>query len=137
MPPESLRRANYALGTDELRYTTSLRDASAPPPSNAWRLGPHAAGGTLGVGPSEVERGFRQPHNSAHYNILTNGPPLNSGAMGGANTEARRVARNEGAFEKPVGRQQHPSNDPRDRGPTGGRQSYDIISGIDRPRERW
>jgi hypothetical protein len=90
----------------------------------------------VGVGPSEVERGFRQPHNSADYNIISNGPALGSSLCGG-NTEAQLRQRNAGAFERPVGLRQHPSNSPADRGSTGSRQSYDIISGRERPRERW
>lgn len=90
----------------------------------------------VGVGPSEVARGFRQPHNSADYNIISNGPALGSSYHGG-NTEAHVRTRNAAAFDKPVGLRQNPVNNPRDRGPTGSRQSYDIISGLDRPRERW
>jgi len=128
-------RTNYELGTDTLLHTTAARDAARAPPPNAWKLAPSAAGQKVGVGPSEVERGFRQPHNSADYNIVSNGPSL--GASSGGSSDAHLRSRNAGAFERPVGRSQCPDNNPRDRGPTGARQSYDIISGLDRPRERW
>jgi hypothetical protein len=83
-----------------------------------------------------VERGFRQPHNSADCNIISNGPALGTSHRGGS-TDAHLRQRNAAAFEQPVGLKQHPTNAPADRGPTGSRQSYDIITGRERPRERW
>lgn len=53
------------------------------------------------------------------------------------NADSMLAKRNAAAHELPVGRKQHPNVNPADRGVSGMRQAYDIISGLDRPRERW
>ena len=124
---------HYSLGNEPRRYETTTMTATAPPLPAAGRPRQHPAGMQPGIGPSEVEQGFKQSLNSRHFNIITGGPRL----FGEQNTDATLYERNTQAFDKPVGRKQHPCVNPRDRGVTGLRQSYDIISGIDRPKERW
>jgi len=146
---------HYSLGDEPRRYVTTAMSATAPhaPPASRPHIDP--AGQKAPPGPSEVEQGFKQTFtsrgsmlsapgkptapggypvsSSAHFNILTNGPRL----MGENNSDAMLFARNSAAHERPVGRKQHPTVNPADRGPSGMRETYDIITGADRPRERW
>ncbi len=124
---------HYSLGDVPKSFVTSTGAAMQPPPSHAERTRQPAAGHAAPIGPSEVEQRFRQQWNSRHYNILNNGGRL----LGEQNSDALLAARNRAAFERPVGRKQHPCVNPADRGVTGMRQAYDIITGADRPRERW
>ena len=109
------------------------QDTLVHPPPPAERIAVPSAGQLPPLGPSEVERGFRQNVNSRNYNIVSTGPRLN----GKLNTEEALSLRNERAHAAPAGRAQHPEVNPLDRGPLGTRQSYDIITGCERPRERW
>ena len=104
----------------------------APPPLHE-RLGKEPAGRQAGVGPSEVEQRFMKNINSQDYNIINGGTRL----LGDRNTECLKAHAASNAFNKPVGLKQHPNVNPADRGVTGMRQSFDIITGADRPRERW
>jgi len=99
VPPKSLLRTNYQLGTDTVVFSSTTQRATPPPPTpHARRAGPDAAGR---AGASEIAL------NSADYNIISGGPALGQ-------TEALRRERNRLAFERPVGLKQHPSNPPRD-----------------------
>jgi len=124
---------HYSLGDEPRRYESAAMAATAPfpPPAERRRMAP--AGQLPPAGPSEVEQGFKNNHTSRHYNILTNGPRL----LGDLNSDARLYNANANAHDHPVGRKQHPTVNPADRGPTGLRQAYDIITGADRPKERW
>ncbi|KAL3907856.1 MAG: hypothetical protein SGPRY_010023, partial [Prymnesium sp.] len=97
------------------------------------RIDTEAAGQQAMAGPSEVEQRFMKKYNSQDYNIITGGQRL----LGDQNTEAIKAQAASRVFVQPVGRKQHPSVNPADRGVTGLRQSFDIISGADRPKERW
>lgn len=126
VPPTMLNATHFDFGTYAgKRYQTSTQDAHGVAPV----LDPtqDAAGREPPLGPSAVERGFREPISSKDYNIVTTGHRLG----GPLNTEAAHAART--AF----GKQQFPSVDPAMRGPTGTRQAFDIITGVERPRERW
>ena len=103
------------------------------PPHYKERVSAPAAGHIAPIGPSEVEQGFRQQFNSQHYNIVNGGDRL----LGELNSDQLRAERQRAAFERPVGRKQHPTVDPSDRGPSGTRQSFDIITGLPRAKERW
>ena len=113
MPPSMLNVAHFDLGKyDGPRYETSSRAA------HGRRLTPNTTDPAAGypvdapLGPSEVERGFRQAISSRDYNIVSTGQRLN----GPLNTEAFRTAR------ATVGLRQQPCVDPAMRGPTGTRQ---------------
>lgn len=124
---------HYTLGNVPASYVTTCMDASAPPPPPAERSKRIAAGQLPPAGPSEVEQGFRHKFTSRDFNIITGGPRLH----GASNTEEFLATRNVHAHSQPVGQKQHPNVRPADRGPSGVRQSFDIITGVDRPRERW
>lgn len=124
---------HYTLGNVPTKYVTTCMDATAPHPPPADRPYRASAGQLPPVGPSEVEQGFRQQYSSRHINIITGGERLH----GASNADAAKHAANSAAFERPVGRKQHPNVAPSDRGPSGHRQSYDIITGVERPKERW
>ena len=125
---------HYSLGNLKMNYvTTAMESTKHPPPRPPAGMRPAAAGQVPPVGPSEVEQGFRQQFNSQHFNIINGGTRLH-GAM---NADSMLAKRNAAAHDLPVGRKQHPNVNPADRGVSGMRQSYDIISGIDRARERW
>ena len=140
VPPTMLNATHFDFG----KYDGPLYDTTTashfPRPSFPDPNAPVAGVETNhGVGPSAVERGFREPIDSRDYNIVTTRERL-----GGAhnNTEAFMAARvSAGRALQPgmltVGLKQEPSVDPRARGPTGRRQSYDIITGVERPAERW
>ena len=119
-----LNATHFELGTTAPTFQTSsaaVHDRKQP------QLRTPAAGVRPGVGPSEVDRGFREPINSRDYNIVNTGEKLG----GALNTETAREARTA------YGHKQHPAIPPALRGPSGTRQSFDIITGLDRPRERW
>jgi len=124
---------HYSLGNTPISYATSAGAATKAPPPLHERLGKEPAGRQPGVGPSEVEQRFMKNINSQDYNIINGGTRL----LGERNTEALKAHAASEAFTKPVGRKQHPNVNPADRGVTGVRQSFDIITGADRPRERW
>lgn len=124
---------HYELGSERAQYSTSSQHATLPPPPHEQRVGARAAGQQPSIGPSEVEQRFMKNINSRDYNIINGGPRL----LGRNNTDARLASAADAAFAKPIGRKQHPNVDPRDRGVTGMRQSFDIITGLDRPKERW
>lgn len=127
---------HYSLGSVPSAYVTTAMDASAPHPPLAQRTGNAArppAGQLPPVGPSEVEQGFRQQFTSRDFNIITGGARLH----GALNTEDHLYRRAAHAHERPVGQKQHPVVDPAARGVSGLRQSFDIITGVERPRERW
>jgi hypothetical protein len=124
---------HYSLGEVPRSYVSETMQATAKPTPFAERSKAAAAGQQAPVGPSDVEQGFRQQYNSQHFNIITGGPRLH----GALNSDAVLSQRNAAAHERPVGRKQHPCVDPRDRGPSGVRQSFDIITGVARPKERW
>ena len=127
---------HYSLGEYPRQTVSETTVATSwPVPSGNDRL--KAAGEQAPLGVAEVERGFRQAFNSRHYNIISNGPRLHGelNAEAALHLKQTKVHDPEGFY--PCGRKQHPTVDPRDRGPTGLRQSYDIITGVDRPKERW
>jgi len=124
---------HYALGSVPTKYVTTAMDSTAPPPPPVERVSLPPAGQRPPVGPSDVEQGFGSQYTSRHINVITGGPRLH----GNLNAEHQLHARNSAAHERPVGRKQHPNVNPADRGVSGVRQSYDIITGMDRPRERW
>ena len=124
---------HYSLGNVPSSFVTTAMDAAAPPPPPAERTKRLAAGQQPPVGPSEVEQGFRTKFTSRDFNIITGGTRLH----GGLNAENYLAERNSKAHERPVGQKQHPNVNPADRGPSGVRQSFDIITGVERPRERW
>ena len=126
VPPTMLNATHFDLGTSGApTYETS--SATAHGRMQPSRPTEGAAGGRPPVGVSEVERGFRGPMTSRDYNIVNGGERLG----GALNTEAARTAR------VSCGHKQHPDVDPALRGPTGARQSYDIISGLERPKYRY
>jgi len=127
---------HYSLGDRPRNFqSTAMAATSNPVPTGKDRM--KAAGEEAPLGPSEVERGFKQQFNSRHYNIINNGERLH----GELNADAALYTKTTRAHDPngfyPVGRKQHPTVNPADRGPTGLRQAYDIITGVDRPRERW
>jgi len=124
---------HYSLGNTERNYSTTAMESTKAPPPLHERLGKEPAGRQPGVGPSEVEQRFMKNVNSQDYNIINGGTRL----LGNRNTEALKAQAASEAFTRPVGRKQHPNVNPADRGVTGVRQSFDIITGADRPRERW
>lgn len=124
---------HYKLGTTQRSYTTSAMDSTRAPPPLRARVGKEPAGVQPGMGPSEVEQRFMKNINSQDYNIINGGTRL----LGEHNTEALKAQAASEAFTRPVGQKQHPNVNPADRGVTGVRQSFDIITGADRPRERW
>ena len=124
---------HYTLGNVPSNYETTAMHACAPPIPPSERSKRAAAGQLPPVGPSEVELGFRQSFNSRDFNIITGGPRLH----GALNSDAHLASKNAAAHERPVGQRQHPNVHPGDRGPSGVRQSFDIITGVDRPMERW
>ena len=65
--------------------------------------------------------------------VITGGPRLH----GALNSDAHLAAKNAAAHDNPVGRKQHPNVHPSERGVSGIRQSFDIITGVSRPPERW
>ncbi|KAL1496829.1 hypothetical protein AB1Y20_014415 [Prymnesium parvum] len=126
-------KTHYSLGEQPSNFVTSTMIATQPPPPLRERLGQEAAGVQPKAGPSEVEQRFVKNFNSQDYNIIHGGTRL----LGDRNTEATRAQRASEAFVKPFGRKQHPNVNPADRGVSGTRQSFDIITGAERPRERW
>jgi len=127
VPATMLNATHYELGTStENRFVTSSSAAHGRKPLVT-------RGAVAGVVPpnnaSEVERSFFIPMSShaGNYSIISTGERLS----GARNVEAMREARTS------CGHKQHPSVDPAIRGPTGTRQAYDIVSGLDRPKERW
>ena len=124
---------HYSLGNEKRNMVTGTMAATLPHAPHSERPRVHPAGQQPPFGPSEVELGFKQQFNSRHFNIVNNGPRLH----GRMNTDASLYERNTLAHDKPVGRKQHPCVDPAFRGPTGQRQAYDIITGVDRPRHMW
>jgi hypothetical protein len=127
---------HYSLGSIKPNYVTTAMDSTKPPPRMpaGQRSGARPAAGQVPpVGPSEVEQGFRQQFNSQHFNIINGGTRLHADM----NADSFLAKANAAAHDHPVGRKQHPNVNPADRGVSGMRQAYDIISGIDRPRERW
>uniref|UniRef100_A0A7S4FC13 Uncharacterized protein n=1 Tax=Chrysotila carterae TaxID=13221 RepID=A0A7S4FC13_CHRCT len=132
VPSKDMHTTNYSLGTyTGKRFVSTEMERRAPP--NATHSAAPAAGQKAPPGPSEVDRGFRQPSNSSDYNIISNGPRLN----GERNRESALDKRSANAFAVPCGRKQNPDVKPTDRGPIGSRQAYDIITGADRPKSRW
>jgi len=126
VPPTMLNATHFDFGTYAgKRFETTTYDAHGVAP--VFDPKQDAAGREPPLGPSAVERGFREPISSKDYNIVTTGHRLG----GRLNTEAAHAART--AF----GKQQFPSVDPAMRGPTGTRQAFDIITGVERPRARW
>ena len=132
-PSKNADATHYSLGEVPMRYVSETMEATAKPTPYHERSKREPAGGLAPSGPSEVEQGFRQQFNSQHYNIITGGERLH----GALNSDAALARANANAHQRPVGRKQHPNVNPADRGPSGVRQSFDIISGIERPRERW
>ena len=124
---------HYTLGEVPRAYVTTAMDATRAPPPPPERVHQSAAGESAPTGPSQVEQGFRQQYNSQHYNIINGGTRLH----GELNADSYLAKRNAAAHERPVGRKQHPNVDPALRGVSGIRQSFDIITGEPRPRERW
>ena len=124
---------HYSLGNAPANFQSETMVATRAHLPHGARPKVSAAGQPPPFGPSEVELGFRQQFNSRHFNIINGGSRLH----GERNSDAMLYQRNTTAHDRPVGRKQHPTVDPADRGVTGLRQSYDIITGIDRPRERW
>ena len=124
---------HFTLGNVPPAYVTTAQDAAKPPPPHTERDSRPPAGQLAPVGPSEVEQGFRQQFNSRHYNIINGGPRLH----GDRNADAWLHAKNSAAHDNPVGRKQHPVVDPAFRGVSGLRQSFDIITGVDRPKHMW
>ena len=123
-----LNSTHFEFGTyDGPLYDTSTASKFSRPgiPNPRPKAG---VGSNHDLGPAVVERGFRENTNSADYNLITNRQRL-----GGEhnNTEAFKSSR------ATIGHRQFPTVDPRVRGPTGGRQAYDIITGVDRPKEQW
>ena len=134
VPSTQLHETHYSLGDQgKCAYATSTAEATRAPPPRADLGRTRAAGRAPPAGASEVEACFKQPANSADYNVISNGPRL----FGDSNYDAYLSKRISGAHEAPCGRRQCPSIDVASRGPTGTRQTFDIISGADRPRERW
>jgi len=127
---------HYSLGSEPRRYETATMAATQRPVLNSKdRL--KAAGEMAPLGPSEVERGFKQQLNSRHYNIINNGERLHGELNSDAALYSKTTRVHDPNGFHPIGRSQHPCVNPRDRGPTGLRQAYDIITGVDRPKERW
>jgi len=124
---------HYTLGNVPASYVTTAMDATASHPRHTERRKLSAAGQVPPVGPSEVEQGFRQQFTSRDFNIITGGPRLH----GALNSDAALAAKITAAHDNPIGRKQHPNVHPSDRGPSGVRQSFDIISGAERPQGRW
>ena len=124
---------HYTLGNVPPSYVTTAMEATVPHPPPAARPHRAAAGQQPPVGPSEVEQGFRQQCSSKDFNIITGGPRLH----GALNADAYLASKNAAAHDMPVGRKQHPNVHPADRGVSGMRQSFDIITGVERSRERW
>jgi len=124
---------HYSLGDQPRSWSTTAQAATKEPPPLHERLGKEPAGRLPGAGPSEVELRFMKNLNSQDYNIVNGGRRL----LGDGNTELLKAQAAATAHVKPVGLKQHPNVNPADRGVTGMRQSFDIITGADRPRERW
>ena len=134
VPSSMLNATHFDFGTYGAREGETLYDTSTaiqfprhsvyPDPSV-----PKAGVGTnAGLGPSAVNRGFRENINSATCNLITNRERLGGEHY---NTEAFKAARST------VGHHQQPAVDPRLRGATGRRMAYDIVTGVDRPKEQW
>jgi len=129
VPATMLNATHFDFGTyDGPLYDTSTASQfprPGIPDSNVPKAG---VATNHSLGPSAVERGFREnKYNSATCNLITNRERLG----GDYNTEAFKAARST------VGHHQQPSVDPRVRGATGRRQAYDIVTGVDRPKEQW
>ena len=138
IPPKDIHKPNYSLGTEPCSYVTQTMEATAPPPPRASLAGRAAAAGEKAVDrTSEVERGFRQPSGSAEFNIVHSGERLGADARFGGHKDSALAARNARAADVPVGRRTCPEIPPQTRGPLGTRQSYDLITGADRPPGRW
>lgn len=133
VPANEVDKTHYSLGSVPMRYVTATMEATSQPTPYHERPKREPAGQLAPQGPSEVEQGFRQQYNSQHFNIITGGERLH----GALNSDSALARANANAHERPVGRKQHPTVNPADRGVSGMRQSFDIISGIERPRERW
>uniref|UniRef100_A0A7S3ASV8 Uncharacterized protein n=1 Tax=Haptolina ericina TaxID=156174 RepID=A0A7S3ASV8_9EUKA len=127
------RVPHFELGKHQAAYRTAAMDASKAPPPLQQRLGKPVAGQLPGSGPSEVEQRFMKNLNSQDYNIVHGGTRL----LSDRNSEFLKAQAASAAHDRPIGRKQHPTVNPADRGVTGMRQSFDIITGADRPRERW
>jgi hypothetical protein len=132
--PASDLPQQITLGDEPRHYSTATAEGFGKAPPRSWRTeGAEAAGRLAAPGNSEVEKGFKVADSSNAFNIVSNGGRL----MGARNPEAYERARNANAHEAPVGRRQCPSIDPACRGPTGTMQTFDILTGAERPRERW
>ena len=129
VPPSMLNATHFDFGTyDGPLYDTSTASQFHPPGIPDPKVPRAGVGTNHGLGPSAVERGFRENINSETCNLITNRERLGGEHY---NTEAFKAARTT------FGQHQQPSVDPRLRGPTGRRMSYDLVTGVDRPKEQW
>ncbi len=91
------------------------------------------AGARVPIGVSEVSRDFKHPLNTRQYDIISNAPRSVT-EEDRADVDRKHPA---GGNANPRGRKQLPSIDPRLRGPSGTRQSFDLITGVERESWRW
>ena len=134
VPPTMLNATHFDFGTYGAREGETLYATSTATqfPSHSVYPDPKVpkagVGTNAGLGPSAVNRGFRENINSETCNLITNRERLGGEHY---NTEAFKAARST------VGHHQQPAVDPRLRGATGRRMSYDIVTGVDRPAGQW
>ena len=130
VPPTMLNATHFDFGTyDGPLYDTSSASVFRRPNWEATtNLAKAGVGTNHGLGPSAVNRGFRENINSETCNLITNRERLGGEHY---NTEAFKAARTT------FGQNQQPAVDPRLRGATGRRQSYDLVTGVERPKEQW